>query len=107
MKTIWKFPIHVDDTVAVEMPVGATILPHLEPARLEHGEHGLVIWAVVDTVQLTETRVFHVIGTGNEMPDAPLNYIGTAIDDPFVWHLFERVQWQFPTAFRWGEEAKP
>ena len=77
-------------TVAIEMPVGATVLPHLEIARLEHDEHGLAMWAVVDPDQPTETRVFHVVGTGHPMPDTPLNYIGTATERGFVWHLFER-----------------
>lgn len=103
MSTIWKFPFHIRDTVAIEMPRGATVLPGVEPARLEHGGRGLVIWASVDPDQPTETRVFHVVGTGHDMPDTPLNYIGTAHDSPityggstlgghFVWHLFERVR---------------
>lgn len=92
MTTIWKFPFHIRDTVAIEMPRGATVLPHLEPARLEQGEPGLVIWAVVDPDQPTETRVFHVVGTGHPMPETPLNYIGSALAGPLVWHVFERAR---------------
>lgn len=108
MTTIWKFPFRVHETVAIDMPVGAMILPHLEPARLEYGEPGLVLWAVVDPDKHTETRVLYVVGTGHPMPEAPLNYIGTAIDSPFVWHVFERRGVSIPAELLgWDEEDKP
>lgn len=107
MTTIWKFPFPVTDTVAIDMPVGASILAHLEPARLEQGEHGLVLWAVVDPDKPTETRVFHVVGTGNPMPDGTLNYIGSTLAGPFVWHVFERLGVSVPAELLgWDEEAK-
>lgn len=114
MKTIWKFPFPIRDTVEIEMPVGATVLSSVEPARLEHAEHGLAIWAAVDPDWPTETRVFHVVGTGHDMPDTPLTYIGTAHDNPityggsslsghFVWHLFERRGQPIPAELLGGD----
>lgn len=91
MKTIWKYPIHVRDTVAIEMPKEAHFLPTVATARLEYGEHGLVVWAEVDPDQPTETRILYVVGTGNPMPEHPKQYLGTAIDGRFVWHVYEQL----------------
>lgn len=88
MKTIWKFPFHVSDSVAIEMPKGAVILPHIEAGPTSVAPY-LFVWATVDPEQPTETRVLHVVGTGNPMPKRPLAYLGTTVQAPFVWHVYE------------------
>ena len=91
-RTIWKYPFHVNDSVVIEMPVGAKIIPFVAAARLEYGERGLVVWAEVDPEAEREDRVLHVVGTGNPMPQRPMRHIGTCIAGPFVWHVYEAIQ---------------
>jgi hypothetical protein len=86
-KTIWKFtPILDDESVAtVEMPVGAMVLT----AREQGTE--LCIWAEVDPEAATETRRFHVFGTGHPMSCYLGDYVGTAMlyGGKLVLHVYE------------------
>lgn len=74
-------------TVSIDMP------------NPQHGcEHGavkvgmqgtvLTLWCLVDVSAPTTARIFHVAGTGHELPEN-LAYVGTAFDRQFVWHVFE------------------
>jgi len=50
----------------------------------------ICLWAEVPDAVPVETRTFRIIGTGFEVPDdAGIVYVGTAFDDPFVWHVYE------------------
>ena len=40
----------------------------------------------------TVERDIEIIGTGNPMPDGRRTFIGSAVIDPFVWHVFERFE---------------
>lgn len=83
MKRIWKFPLAITDVQSVAMPRGARILAVDE----QHG--ALTLWAEVDPSQPKVTRIIHIIGTGNPMPEHLGDYLGTAVIDPFVWHVYE------------------
>jgi hypothetical protein len=47
----------------------------------------LCLWAEVDTEAETEDVELLVRGTGHPVPD-DAEFLGTAMDSPFVWHLF-------------------
>lgn len=88
MQTIWKFPIHPDDIIRVQMPKGARILTVQE----QHGQPA--IWAEVDTEAEKEERLFEVFGTGHEMPNdmgVEREYVGTfqLRGGALVFHLYE------------------
>ena len=85
MKTIWKFPITVDDRFDLEMPQDARILT----VQAQNGEPCL--WAEVYPDNPRETRQFTVVGTGNPMPPA-VTYVGTWREGSFVSHLYERAR---------------
>lgn len=90
MKAIWKFPIHVSDSVVVQMPKGARILPHVEAVS----PSVIVFWAEVNSVEgyPTEDRVLYVVGTGNQMPERANKHLGTTVAGQFVWHLYEHEE---------------
>ena len=53
-----------------------------------------VLWAMCDTEKPGEDRVIEIIGTGNPVHmdmGVERTFIGTAVMNPFVWHVFERV----------------
>lgn len=92
MKTIWKFPLSLDEYQAVTMPEDAEILHVGVQGSVPH------IWAMVDTTAPVKVRHIYQYGTGIEVEGRPLvppTYLGTVQIDfewggPFVAHYFER-----------------
>lgn len=83
MKTIYKFPLQTVDRQVLSMPGSARILCAMN-------QHGLVtIWAEVDSSMSKEDRTFWIVGTGSNMPNVPLIYIGSVSQPPFIWHVYE------------------
>lgn len=87
MKTIYKYPAPL--TVFVEhvqaLPVGAKFCHLGKQAGLP------MMWFEVDPEQReTESRVFFFTGTGR-LVENHSTHLGTVIDGPFVWHLYEVV----------------
>jgi hypothetical protein len=83
MMKIFKYEVPIVDDFALLMPSGAEVLAF----QVQRGVP--CIWARVDERADLVQRNFHVIGTGNPMPDVQMVYIGTVQMPPFVWHLFE------------------
>ena len=84
-ETIWKFEIEVDDKIKIEMPKNSEILC----VQVQNGKP--CIWAKVIKENSKEIRFFTVFGTGHEIKEHNLNYIGTfqLFEGRFVGHLFE------------------
>jgi hypothetical protein len=89
---IFKYPISMmsvtpSTLIQLQMPKGARILK-----VQEQGSHPPVptLWALVNQENDMEVRTFVVYGTGQQMnTDRKEVYLGTAMCDPFVWHVFE------------------
>jgi hypothetical protein len=81
LKRVWKF--HVRHSQLIEMPVGAEIIYCANQPGL--GPH---LWVLVDPDAPREYRSLHVVGTGHPVPEGG-KHVGSWIDDPFVWHVFE------------------
>lgn len=84
---IYKYTLNLTDLQEVTMPAGAEILS----AANQNGS--LCLWALVDTDKESRRRFIEIIGTGNpiEKNDNIIRrFIGTAVMNPFVWHVFER-----------------
>lgn len=87
MKTIWKYPLDLQDKQTVMMPEGAEILT-------VQMQGAACLWALVDSRNVLTDRVIEIFGTGNPMHSdmgVERRYIGTIQQPPFVWHVFERV----------------
>jgi hypothetical protein len=85
-KTIWKFPIQVQDQVIVDMPHGAALMC----VQVQNGVPCL--WALVDPDQPLKARRFRVYGTGHPLdPDGVEFYVGTfqISEGSLVFHVFE------------------
>jgi len=84
---IWKYPLDITDLQTVEMPEDADILHvGLDPAG------HLCLWVMADRHRpFSVYRQFAVIGTGNpiEYGDLTLNHLGSVVQGPAVWHVFE------------------
>lgn len=92
MKTIWKFPLRVDDYQTLRMPAGAEFL------SIQPQHETVCLWAKVDSEAAIEPRIIVIYGTGHEMtPDEEsfrLNFIDTfqLHDGKLVFHAFEVVR---------------
>jgi hypothetical protein len=65
------------------MPVGAKIL------TAQHQDGVMTLWAMVDPDAEREQRGFRIYGTGWPIEQDNLDYVATAREGIFVWHLFE------------------
>lgn len=83
MKTIWKYTLQPECTL--DMPKGADVL-----SVREQGED-ICLWALVDPSAEKEQRQFVAFGTGHDVPDRNMKFIGTAHlhDSSLVFHVFE------------------
>ena len=90
MRTVWKYSLRITDgQQGVMMPAGAKVLPfvHMQ-GRFP------TFWADIPDSEVLvgdlEKRYFVVHGTGHRV-GANEVYIGTYMDGPFVWHVFEVI----------------
>lgn len=84
---IWKFELQITDMQELMMPEGAEFL------SVANQNGSLCLWATVDPSKEKRHRYIEIIGTGNPMPmdtGVDRKFIGTAVVNPFVWHVFER-----------------
>lgn len=86
MKTIWKFPVKINDEFSLAMPAGARVL------SVQDQRGGTVMWALVDDSAPKVERRFFVRGTGH--PCDGLDhavFVGTfqLHGGAIVFHLFE------------------
>lgn len=86
-KTIWKFPLDIEDRVRIPLPAGAQLL------SVQMQGETPCLWALVDPAAEKEMRYIDVYGTGHEMPDKPGRYISTfqMMGGRLVFHAFETV----------------
>jgi hypothetical protein len=85
---VWKYVLKITDRQVLVMPDGAEILS----VASQHGN--LCLWAIVDEYKDKKERYIEIVGTGNPLrvnPGFDRKFIGTAVVDPFVWHVFERL----------------
>jgi hypothetical protein len=86
MNTIHKYVLS-SGRMKIALPIGAKVL------TVQRQGEDLCLWAVVDSSQQREMRVFEVFGTGHQMPDglSKFQYISTVqeMGGALVWHVFE------------------
>ena len=92
MKAIWKYPINTrshGNKFIIDLPYNARIFT----VRMQGNTP--CIWAMVDTKEETEERIFIIYGTGWEVKEEndDLVYIDTYLEQGgnCVWHLFEVI----------------
>ena len=85
MKTIYKYPLIIDDYQTLEMPQGAEILTIQIQKRIP------CIWALVNPKQPKQKRHIRIAGTGHSVNDKVIEYIGTyqLYGGDIIFHVFE------------------
>lgn len=81
-QTIWKYPFQIDDEFEIEMPEGAQVLT----AQVQGSTPCL--WVLVNPEAPKTKRKFFVYGTGHEIIEEGIAYIGSIQMNGFVWHVF-------------------
>lgn len=86
LRTVFKYALHAQ-VVEIELPTdGIVRLVAVDPATQQP-----TLWVEHDLSGATERRTFLVVGTGMGVePDTV--HIGSVINEPFVWHIYERPQ---------------
>lgn len=85
MLTVYKYRVPVQEVSKVVMPIGAQLL-HFGA----QGQDEVFVWALVDTGNAKEHRVFFVRGTGHDC-DVVLgaHHLATVFAGSLVWHIFD------------------
>ena len=84
MIVIQKYPIAASPgTQTISLPRGARVLT----AQSQGAQ--LMLWAMVDSNVPAETRTVCILGTGDMVPNQPLEYVGTVQEQGgfYVWHV--------------------
>lgn len=86
-QTIFKYPIPGKSRFTLELPYGATILD----CQYQEGV-GPCMWALVYPNNSPVERQFRMFGTGHDVEEEGLAYIGTFLMNggAYVWHVFEK-----------------
>lgn len=81
--TIWKFPIAIAGHQTIEVPDPAKVL-HVgfDPAGTP------ALWILVNPDLPKHSLPVFVVGTGDKKPLSAANYVGTFVEDIWVWHVF-------------------
>jgi len=93
MITIHKYPLKLTNDQIIDLPVLHEVL-----TAGYDGNNNLCIWVQVEAYDYVVPIHFHVIGTGNAMPDHKVDYINTvrdrftSPDTVFIWHVFKEAK---------------
>ena len=79
---IYKYQLTLVESQYVTMPEGADVLS----TGLQNGI--ITIWAKVNPNNPSIAYAFYIVGTGGEVPNNT-EFIGTVMQDRFVWHVFQ------------------
>lgn len=83
MKTIYKYLLSIEDNQVIHMPRFST------PRHVGLDPKGNpCIWAEVDTLEPIQPHRFFIVGTGHPIPDAAITYLGSFVQNSFVWHVY-------------------
>lgn len=91
MRTIWKYNLSRTDLQKIQMPIDAELL-------YVDNQGGPTLWALVDTDNPSVERLICIVGTGHPIPGPEISgrfayaYVGSVLDGPFVWHIFDGGQ---------------
>ena len=95
MRTVYKYPIDIKgkellEPIEIKLPMSAKVIAFRATDDRRHGMKPY-IWAEIYTEHSDESRVFVVYGTGMEI-DRRDRHVATCFsDEPYVWHLYERI----------------
>jgi hypothetical protein len=85
MKSIYKYPLEINDNIALDLPKGAKVL------SIGNQNNIPCLWALVDPAKPKEKRRFRVLQTGQSVKGDIGTFIGTVLlnNGHFVIHVFE------------------
>jgi len=85
-KTIWKYPLEIEDEQEITMPEGASIL-----SVADQGGR-LCMWVLVNPNARGRKHIIRIYGTGHPCPNNIefLEHLGTVVmsSGNLVWHVF-------------------
>lgn len=89
-KTIHKYHLDIHNSQTIMMPEGAHII------HVNSQDNYITMWEEVDPDAIKTPRTFWVMGTGQDMPQNGMKYIGTChvkiCQSNYVWHIYEKIK---------------
>ena len=82
--TIFKFELKITDRQLLFLTEGATVI------SIGNQRGNLCLWVLLDPEATTKPITIAVIETGHPInKDTKMKHLGSAVIEPFVWHVFE------------------
>ena len=82
--TIFKYLLDITGKQTLKLPEGAMVL------SIGNQRGNLCLWAMVDPDRPTKPITIAILGTGHPInKDTKMKHLGSAVIEPFVWHVFE------------------
>jgi len=83
MRTVWKFELQRERHQKIQAPsVGFNAI------HVGTQDGTLQLWADVETEEGIGAIDVWLVGTGHEVPHAGIEYVGSIMDNFFVWHVY-------------------
>lgn len=88
MRTIHKQALNIISEQSLSLPSDAKI------RSIQVQQDTICIWYEFEPniERLDIKRTFLIIGTGHKFNEQNLEYIGTVLNGPFVWHIYEQIK---------------
>lgn len=87
MRTIYKQELDIRDIQIITVPFGAKML------YLDKQKDTICVWYECETKNPYEERTIYCFGTGHEIPNIGLRYIGSTmmLNGEVVFHYYEKI----------------
>lgn len=84
MKSVWKYPLIINDDIILQMPGDA------KPLHVDMQRGSPCLWALVEPDRPMRTYRFRLAGTGHPIGEESMLYVGSFFmhDGDLVFHLF-------------------
>lgn len=85
---IFKYPLMLTDIQKIKMPMNYKIIAFKMQGTIP------TIWAIVDDQAPARYVTIIIKGTGHDISEDDLSYVGTVLDGNLVWHLFHKTGYE-------------
>lgn len=83
MSQIFKYPLSLESTQVIQLPIGAKILTVKEQDGVP------TVWAIVDQTETLVDVQVKIVATGEQFELEPWRYMNTLVmANGLVWHIF-------------------
>ncbi len=90
MSKIYKYELHPGCDFSEDLPFGSNVV-HVGFQTTPYSGECLFAWIELPDTEELHTMTLRVVGTGHVFDSTGFIHVGSAVGDPYVWHVYEKV----------------